>query len=225
MLAAVSSRGIRRRKSSTTARRPREVAWVLEASRNTCRWRRTIAPEVLAALARAVADVRAPSVAEAGDGTVAALLVRDVLPEASAEVAAWLARDIERVRRAFRALRPNEPTSMQLEIVTSDKCRRFHADYKVLRAVCTYVGPSTEWLDDDAIDREALADRSFDIPLEAQNARIVRDPSAIRRAPPGDVVILKGEAAEGNRGRGAVHRSPPVEATGARRLVLTLDFP
>jgi hypothetical protein len=59
--------------------------------------------------------------------------------------------------------------------------------------------------------------------VDAANTRIVRRGSGIRCSGPGDVVLLKGELFDGNRGRGAVHRSPPIEATGERRIVLTLD--
>ena len=40
----------------------------------------------------------------------------------------------------------------------------------------------------------------------------------------GDVALLKGERWYGNSGGGLVHRSPHVEDTNSKRLLLTLDF-
>jgi hypothetical protein len=39
----------------------------------------------------------------------------------------------------------------------------------------------------------------------------------------GDVALLKGEAWQGNEGRGLIHRSP-INSGGHKRLLLTLDF-
>lgn len=114
-----------------------------------------------------------------------------------------------------------ETLRASLASVDTNKCRKFHCDYKTLRLVCTYAGPGAEWVDDAEADRGAMghAEACFD----TANARIVRRGSSVRRAAAGDVVILKGELFDGNAGRGAVHRSPPIEATGERRIVLTLD--
>jgi len=56
---------------------------------------------------------------------------------------------------------------------------------------------------------------------ERANLAIARSPRAIRRASAFDVVLLKGDSWPGMDGRGAVHRSPPITAIGAKRLVLT----
>ncbi|XYI03973.1 DUF1826 domain-containing protein [Sorangium sp. So ce1128] len=50
------------------------------------------------------------------------------------------------------------------------------------------------------------------------NQEIVRSASAVRHAVAGDVIVMKG-ARHACR-RGAVHRSPPIEASGTIRVVL-----
>ncbi len=131
-----------------------------------------------------------------------------------------LAGDLAALVARFTALCGVKRPHAHLEVLEDDGCRRFHCDYVGLRLLTTYFGPGTEWLPDDAVVREALAPSEVS-PGEA-NGAIVRDRAGIRRARPGDVLVLKGESWPGNAGRGAVHRSPPVAATGSRRLVFKL---
>jgi len=132
-----------------------------------------------------------------------------------------LARDIEKLASRYASLKGNLRIDASLAVVTTDKCRKFHADFKPLRLVCTYAGPGTEWVANEAVQRAALINEIED--LDAANRAIVPDAQAIRRASAGHVVLLKGELYPGNAGNGAVHRSPPIAEAGERRLVLTLD--
>jgi len=133
-----------------------------------------------------------------------------------------LADDIHAVVRLFTRLRGVVAVEASLAVVVGDKCRKFHADWKPLRLVCTYAGPGTEWVANAAVRRDALMSETHD--MDAANRATVPDPRDVRHANPGDVVVLKGERYRGNAGNGAVHRSPPIEASGKRRLVLTLDM-
>ncbi len=213
----------RRTRSSTTAGSRAGILRILEPHLNVCRWRRSISRRFLSELAE-VTKTAPKQVASLDHGGTTGSLVEALVPHAPVALTAWLTKDIEKVRVAFRLLNPGAPIVTQLEVVTSDKCRRFHADYKALRAVCTYAGPSTQWVEDAAVDRVAIEDRSEATPMDVQNSRIVRSASAIRQASEGDVVLLKGDSFHAREGLGAVHRSPPIEASGLRRLVLTLDF-
>lgn len=99
---------------------------------------------------------------------------------------------------------------VRLARVEGRMCPRFHVDYVMLRIAVTYFGPATEYL---SSDRGVLRGS-----LMSVDEHVV----AIGPAHTGDAVLMKGEAWPKNRGRGAVHRSPP--ASPARpRLVLTLD--
>jgi hypothetical protein len=133
---------------------------------------------------------------------------------------ARLEADVRRWLELFCAITGATKVRASFGLVMDDKCRRFHADFIALRLLCTYTGPGTEWLPQEAVDQEALG-RPFACPYEA-NESIVRDARAIRRARPFDVLVLKGEAYPGAHGRGLVHRSPPLGDTGQRRIVLTL---
>jgi hypothetical protein len=126
-----------------------------------------------------------------------------------------LASDMARLVRLFAALSGFSQINLRLELLDHDACRLFHCDRKSLRLLCTYYGPGTEWLPEDAVDRRALGGGC--------NRAICRDPKRIQRLAAGTVGLFKGEAHPGNAGRGIVHRSPPIAREGLRRLVLCLD--
>jgi hypothetical protein len=130
-----------------------------------------------------------------------------------------LLEDIQRLAGHFAALASDvsaaRAVTLRLEALHDDGCRRFHVDRVQLRLLCTYVGPGTEWLPHDQVDRAAL-------PGHLPNEAILRwgEP---RRLEPFWVAILKGDLYPGAAGRGQVHRSPPIAAGDAARLLLCLD--
>lgn len=111
-------------------------------------------------------------------------------------VATLLAGDIQLLVRRHAALTGEDRLRLRLEVIETDACRRFHADFVTLRLLCTYVGPGTQWCRIDA------ADAICEVPTGAVGVfkgRLLLDPPTI------------------------LHRSPPISATGERRLVLTID--
>lgn len=111
-------------------------------------------------------------------------------------VAALLAGDIGLLVRRHAALTGEDRLRLRLEVIETDACRRFHADYVTLRLLCSYVGPGTQWCRADAAD-------------------------AICEVPTGAVGVFKGR--ELLDPPTVLHRSPPIVASGRRRLVLTID--
>ncbi|MEP9402774.1 DUF1826 domain-containing protein [Sphingomonas silueang] len=111
-------------------------------------------------------------------------------------VADGLAADIAVLARRHARLTGADRLTLKLEVVETDACRRFHADYVTLRMLCTYVGPGTQW-------------------------HAIADPDTIGQVPTGAVAIFKGRMLLDPPT--VLHRSPPIVATGERRLMLTLD--
>ncbi|PXW79385.1 uncharacterized protein DUF1826 [Blastomonas natatoria] len=113
---------------------------------------------------------------------------------------ASLANAIAELAGRFAALMHCGTVRVRLEGVTGNACRKVHADYTDLRLICTLAGPGTDYtLGDDP-----------DGPLQ--------------RIPAGAVALFKGR--EFGPGHSAcLHRSPPIEDTGERRLVLVIDTP
>ncbi|MFD1033266.1 DUF1826 domain-containing protein [Sphingomonas hankookensis] len=134
----------------------------------------------------------------------------DGLPEAlraAGYADAALGRDIVDLATQFAALMESAAVAIRLEVIETDACRKFHADYVTARLICSYVGPGTQWLDTG--DAAALAGGS--------------DPATLtlRQVATGDVALFKGRG--WSEDAPIVHRSPPVAATGERRLVLVID--
>ncbi len=123
-----------------------------------------------------------------------------------------IAADIARLGRLFADLLGAAAVRVRLEAIDGPACRLFHADHVALRLLCTYAGPGTEWVPDEAVDRRRLGD----------NGAAIRTPSAVRRLPRFAVGLFKGEAWPGNAGRGVVHRSAPADPSRPR-LLLCLD--
>lgn len=133
----------------------------------------------------------------------------------------YLEAEIEQWAWHFAKLADRRHIQAQLSSISSDMCRKFHTDFVDLRLLCTYSGPATEWLRDVDVVRESLA--RFDLGLEEANRAVLRPGATVQHAMAGDVVLLKGDTWPGNEGLGAVHRSPPIEEAGERRLLLRLD--
>src|SRR3989344_5468187 len=111
-----------------------------------------------------------------------------------------IARCIEDLASRFASLMQCETVRVRLEGVTGNACRKVHADYTDLRLICTLAGPGTDYtLEDDP-----------DGPLQRISAGLVG--------------LFKGhEFGAGHKP--CLHRSPPIEDSGERRLVLVIDTP
>jgi hypothetical protein len=122
--------------------------------------------------------------------------------------------DIIRLCVLFSGLKKNSRMKIQIEVVKTNKCRLFHQDCYRQRLICTYVGPGTEWLSHENVNREALG--------KGKNENIVKDFTKINRAKAFEVLLLKGSKYDDNE-IGIVHRSPPIEHDGKTRVLLKID--
>lgn len=128
----------------------------------------------------------APEVAVAGLG---------LLPKA-------LRDDILALARRFAAFMQVDAVRLRLEAVTTNACRKIHADSTDLRLITTYHGQGTDYL-----------------PMGVE-----RTEDNLLRMPTGHIGLFKGRLfAEGHEP--CLHRSPPIEGTGGVRLVLVIDTP
>lgn len=182
---------------------------------NIVLWRR--------ALSRAVKGAAAELIGSDFESCQANLSVTSTTAsvELAASLDANLAADVAEVEAALRRAVGARAGVLELARVESPQCRKFHMDYVGLRALCSYAGPGTELAPDPWVAREHLCTGGSDV--EAVNGRIVPDRSRVLFAEPGDVVLLKGAGYPGNRGKGAVHRSPPADELN-QRLVLKLTL-
>ena len=163
------------------------------------------------ALRRAVAALRFgpdPSFEFAADrDDVAAALARHVADAA-------LAADMADIAHAYAARTRAARLKLRFARIVGPGCKFFHVDVVDLRAIATYVGGGTEYVEADDVDRTALG--------SGDNRRIVPDPTKVKRLPLYAVGYFSGEADPGRAGAGHVHRSPPASPR-APRLVFVVD--
>jgi hypothetical protein len=110
-----------------------------------------------------------------------------------------------------------------LRLVALDRamCPQFHVDKIPCRLVTTFAGSTTQWLDNNVIERSKLGAGNQGLPDEGSG--LLQSLDDINQLSVGDVALLKGEGWFKNEGGGLVHRSPNLTNTN-RRLLLTLDF-
>jgi hypothetical protein len=123
--------------------------------------------------------------------------------------------DMGRLTTLFCRLVGPLPVTLRLETLSGDGCRRFHVDRSYLRLLCTYHGPATEWLGDEQVDWNALEQG-------------LANEAILRQGSPNSwetfwVGVMKGAQFPKNRGKGLVHRSPPLAGSGQSRLLFCLD--
>ena len=106
--------------------------------------------------------------------------------------------------------------TVYLKLVSDNECTKYHTDGYSLRLFTTYHGAGTQWLPERGVNRAGLG---------KTNGEIVKDPSFIQQMDTFEVGILKGELPNRiNKVKGIVHRSPEIEKTGEKRIILRIDI-
>lgn len=117
---------------------------------------------------------------------------------------AALTEDAAQLACLFCAAMDLATLELRLEVVRTDSCRKFHADYVTARLITTYCGEGTDWLDETDAARVAAG----------------AAPERINRLNTFDIGLFKGKLATD---RPVIHRSPPIADTGATRLLMVLN--
>ena len=104
------------------------------------------------------------------------------------------------------AIPTSSSTTMRLDVITTNACRKFHIDNIVARLVCTYRGTGTQ----------------YGI-VETRGA----EPEQIWTVPTGAPIVMRGTKWPETPASGLRHRSPPIVGADGQptetRLVLVLD--
>ena len=87
-----------------------------------------------------------------------------------------LVRDVANLADHFGAIMELGAVSVRLAVVTTNSCRKFHADYVKARLITTYVGSGTQWIEGEDLARVAGGE----------------EPRRINALSAGDVVLFKG---------------------------------
>jgi len=168
-------------------------------------------PEAALALwARELPEALADTIGRIGLGTVDDLALTIDLPIPASALAAslvaggyegdaarLLAADILALARQHAVISGTSRLAIRLEVVETDACRRFHADYVRYRLLTTYRGAATQWIRADT-------------------------PDCIEQMRTGEVAVFKGRLLLPEPP--ILHRSPPLEESGGEpRLLLVID--
>tara|TARA_B100001741_G_scaffold287680_1_gene265329 strand:- start:462 stop:1103 length:642 start_codon:yes stop_codon:yes gene_type:complete len=124
--------------------------------------------------------------------------------------------DIIFLLNQFKEISEVKSFKLLLAIVDNDMCRRFHTDLNYIRMLCTYIGPGTLWLSENNLNRAALDD------LESNNSIVVNN-DLINQVSTGSVAILKGGLYPRKGTKAIVHRSPNIQESQQKRLLLRID--
>jgi len=211
---------------SQTSRQPEVLADIAQKGINICIWNRPRRPEWNHAITKILThpnklhlDLTAPSANE-----IAAFIQSQTVPdpETSASVES-LAADIFDLSRRFAALAEIKHPRVRLTRIEDEGCALFHADTLVLRMLCTYAGPGTQWLENNNVRRDELGCRGRT--LAEATAAIVVHSEKIRTLPEAHVAIVKGRLYEEEKHNALVHRSAPLRHPADYRLRLCIDYP
>lgn len=181
---------------------PHVLSAIRDEACNLAIWERPANPAFASLLSPSLSDVRFDAPLQGLETRLASELA-EAGYRAGEECGALIA-DMVALAKSYAGLMQINAVSVRLAIVTTDSCRKFHADYVKARLITTYVGTGTQWIDaEDA-------------------ARVTKDevPQNVKTLATGDVGLFKGKLWTQTP---AIHRSPPIEGTGERRLILVLD--
>ncbi len=147
------------------------------------------------------------------------VLDKDLLPLLRGRGA--LRRDIEALAALLCQIVGARSAQIRFDVMAQAQCPRFHVDNVRARLLCTYRGEGTQWLAEVDMDRARLGAGSGGL-CDERSGLLLR-PDAIRTLPAFAVALLKGRQWPANQARGAVHRSPPVAAHAAPRVMVAID--
>ena len=114
-----------------------------------------------------------------------------------------LIQDIVEVLNLFKHISKAKSFRLSLESISTDMCRKFHADMNQLRLLCTYVGSGTLWLPDD-IQKDVILSNE------------------IQQVKTGNIALLKGKLYPTDKP--VFHRSPEIVKLSQKRLLLRIDM-
>jgi Protein of unknown function (DUF1826) len=112
--------------------------------------------------------------------------------------------DMVMLANHFAAIMNLAEVEIRLEHITTNACKKFHADHVTARLICTYSGQGTQWL--DGAESDDCDDET---------------PHNIQQMQAGYVGLFKGRIWALDAP--AIHRSPPIEGTGEERLLLVIN--
>lgn len=108
--------------------------------------------------------------------------------------------DIGALAHVFAKMSQAKFVRLRLEVITDNKCSKFHIDAIKMRLVCTYRGPGTQYCFAGC-----------------------EGPGDVFEVPTGSPILMRGTLWPTKGKTTILHRSPPIKGRGETRLLLALD--
>ncbi|MCU0444523.1 MAG: DUF1826 domain-containing protein [Microscillaceae bacterium] len=119
-----------------------------------------------------------------------------------------LQADIIQLVEQFAKITQATQIRFELSAISSDMCRKFHTDVTDYRLLCSYAGVGTYF-----VAPEDLSGKLTDNPPS----------ELIQQTALGEVLIFRGAMAATAESPALLHKSPPAQQLGIKRLLLRLD--
>lgn len=132
-----------------------------------------------------------------------------------------LVRDMQALAALLCQVAGVRHARVRFDVITGMQCPRFHIDNVKARLLCTYRGVGTQWLEEVDANPSKLGEGSGGLADEVSG--LILRPDAVRTLPTFAVALLKGRLWPANPGRGAIHRSPPVDRYATPRVMVAID--
>lgn len=206
-------------KKSSSSESPLVLTDIYEKECNIAIWQRRLPDAFLASLANYVANGKTLTAARQLSADSAEAYIQTLANDQlfAPQLHAYIIELIDMFICLFEA----DTIGFRLSTLNKAMCPRFHVDRVPCRLVTTFLGPGSQWLAHEMVDRAKLGHQSGDTNDAASG--LYRREDDIQTLNTGDVAILKGELWQGNENAGIVHRSPPV-TENQPRIVMTLDI-
>ena len=202
---------------ASVSRDPAVLAEIYEPNINIAIWERAFSEDFQCLINEFVASRQQPYLSAVCAAADARAQLRKELGAHFDEIA----DDIAELVDMFCCLFDLNQVGLRMTVLRDTMCPKFHVDHVPCRLVTTYCGIGTQWLPNDAVNREKLGLGSAG--KADQVSGIYRAENDIQQIAAASVALLKGEGWQGNQYAGLVHRSPAIPQ-GESRLLLTLDF-
>mmetsp|Transcript_2268 Transcript_2268/g.3150 ORF Transcript_2268/g.3150 Transcript_2268/m.3150 type:complete len:287 (-) Transcript_2268:415-1275(-) len=149
------------------------------------------------------------------------LLNEDAIGKSSLLRSELLLKDIKEVCEWFCSTVGRETIDCRLVLSDQVPCPRLHVDKVHSRLICTYSGPGTEWLQNDDILWGNIQKYKDEADHLKFNTMVMKENATVFSSQEGELLLLRGTKWAGFSKRPAVHKSPVVNDS-QRRLVLIL---
>ncbi|EKJ84977.1 uncharacterized protein DUF1826 [Leptospira meyeri] len=123
------------------------------------------------------------------------------------------AKEMLQLSNLFAMVTGLKEHNLHISTIETTQCPLYHVDFLSYRMICTYIGPSTQWIPNFNADRNHLGC--------GRNNHLVKDFRLVRETENFDVILMKGDTHPNDPNNGCIHKSP--EIINGSRIFIRID--